>query len=1041
MFTPLSRFVPSTGKRYAAILAAVALCRPIATASPLAEIEPNGRFALRRVVAAAQPESGVITIGGALGELSLETDITTSGALLPQQIASHDYSGLPAGMPYSAFINNNTGAGTPDVVMRALDQLGGEIAFNDDDSPYGDGFASGFSSTVNADGTIHLEVSGYPDFGFSGDHAEGGDYAVHIQLNSYMETGVLFGDDVARHDFGGLQPGLPYFAYIDNRGYFGEVDTVMQALDAFGNPVAYSDDGSPIGGFFGSAFSSNVTADGAIHLEVSGYPDYGFQGSHTEFGEYFLYVQLGQTGPGIVERGDTDYYSFTGLEPGSAFTAEVVDAQFDTMLHWFDDSGNPIGSDDDGGNDLLSKLPGVVPASGVVNLAVTAYFDEFATGDHFDTGEYNLLLTHGSPISWTATGGGAWSAPGNWTGSSQPNGSAQQARLGAGLTEPPSVVIDSDVTLAALQFDNDKFAYTLASDGVHDLTLAAAAVVDAVAGVHTIAAPLVGHDGLHKVGNGTIVLTGDNTYQGPTIVSRGTLRVDGTHLGGDEYRINSGGTLAGSGVIDADVTVEGTLAPGASPGILHIAGDYTQTFFGTLQIEIGGLAAGAQHDKLLVGGAAYLDGVLEVPIVDGPGQPNYVPALGDVVTFLTADGGVAGEFGAVYSPNLHLVNSQLALRVVASGNEVQIEFVGPDSIEFADQAALAEWSDPNSWLDNAQPGVPETIDVTSVTNQSNDGAPQRIEVRDADAFTHVLSVEDDSAPIIVAIGQQRTLSAVIGVTIGNHGVIELGESYLVSSTIDVASGGQLTGSGTVVGRLTVGGDADAGQFRPGDVEVLGDYQQSSSGELVIEIKSETDYDSVQVAGVFSPGGTLTVVLPSDDSVQPGDVFPIITAESLADGDRFERVVTLGNADLVVVPIYHADGGDAQALSLEQSAVSGADGVVYALGDMNFDFSVDAADVPAFAQALRDPRSFEDGFPFVSGDIIGNIDKNGRGLDFDDIDDFATLLNMSTSELMAAMSIPEPSGFCLGVMTGALAAVRRLAASGPRVRRRSAVNYS
>src|SRR5205807_1471327 len=55
-------------------------------------------------------------------------------------------------------------------------------------------------------------------------------------------------------------------------------------------------------------------------------------------------------------------------------------------------------------------------------------------------------------------------------------------------------------------------------------------------------------------------------------------------------------------------------------------------------IEIGGLAAGSQFDRINVSGAASLAGTLRVSAING-----FTPAVGDQFTFLTA-ASVSGTF-------------------------------------------------------------------------------------------------------------------------------------------------------------------------------------------------------------------------------------------------------------------------------------------------------------------------------------------------------------------------------------------------------------
>jgi len=95
-----------------------------------------------------------------------------------------------------------------------------------------------------------------------------------------------------------------------------------------------------------------------------------------------------------------------------------------------------------------------------------------------------------------------------------------------------------------------------------------------------------GSVGLTKLGSGTLILSGNNTYSGNTTVSAGTLIVNGTQARSEigfqaqgEHFIAAGATLGGSGTIHGDTTISGIHTPGNSPGI--------QTFGGNLNYLSG----------------------------------------------------------------------------------------------------------------------------------------------------------------------------------------------------------------------------------------------------------------------------------------------------------------------------------------------------------------------------------------------------------------------------------------------------------------------
>lgn len=99
--------------------------------------------------------------------------------------------------------------------------------------------------------------------------------------------------------------------------------------------------------------------------------------------------------------------------------------------------------------------------------------------------------------------------------------------------------------------------------------------------------------GIYKVGDGTVVLTGSNVYTLGTVVHEGTLLVNntaGSGVGGAAVRVDSGGTLGGTGTIalatDTNVTVNGILSPGDSEANGGV-GTLNFTLAGTGKLEFG----------------------------------------------------------------------------------------------------------------------------------------------------------------------------------------------------------------------------------------------------------------------------------------------------------------------------------------------------------------------------------------------------------------------------------------------------------------------
>lgn len=260
------------------------LCLALLVSGPIQAAEPNNTFAEATVLA-----SGVLTV----------SDDLTPGE--------------------SGF--------APDTLLIALDQFGEIIdeTFDDDDSIFGDGTASGFTDVdVNPSGEIAFAITGFGDDFFEGDHEQEGGYETFVEVYSSL---------------GSLVSEISFNAYLD----FGAVDE-----HHFSDPL-----------WDGGTYTVNIDND------IGGITD-----------------------------GDVDFFTFTGLTPGEAFSAETVSGtSIDTFLGWYSDNGTLLETDDDAGLGFLSRIEDIVPASGKLTFAVTGHGDNGFVGAHSQEDIYDLQLT------------------------------------------------------------------------------------------------------------------------------------------------------------------------------------------------------------------------------------------------------------------------------------------------------------------------------------------------------------------------------------------------------------------------------------------------------------------------------------------------------------------------------------------------------------------------------------------------------------------------------------------------------------------------
>ncbi|MGI9177151.1 MAG: beta strand repeat-containing protein, partial [Pirellulales bacterium] len=156
----------------------------------------------------------------------------------------------------------------------------------------------------------------------------------------------------------------------------------------------------------------------------------------------------------------------------------------------------------------------------------------------------------------------------------------------------------------------------------------------------SLATVISGSGGLVKLGSGTLTITSSNTFTGNTTVSAGKLAVNGV-LGSGSLSVAAAAWLAGNGTIGGPVSVQGTLSPGNSPGLLTMQ-SLDLLASSTTAMEIGGTGRGTGYDAIDITSLSGLSfgGLLEL---------NFTSTFPDNTTFdlFGFSGSPAGTFSSV----------------------------------------------------------------------------------------------------------------------------------------------------------------------------------------------------------------------------------------------------------------------------------------------------------------------------------------------------------------------------------------------------------
>ena len=167
------------------------------------------------------------------------------------------------------------------------------------------------------------------------------------------------------------------------------------------------------------------------------------------------------------------------------------------------------------------------------------------------------------------------------------------------------------------------------------------------------------------VGSGSQLILGGSYTQ-----TANSTTVDGT-LSAPTGLTLQAGALVGAGTLVGALTSHASITAGDSttkPAKLTVTGSYTQNSTGTLNISVGGTAAG-KFGELAVSNGVSLGGTLSIKLVNG-----FVPTTTDTFTILTGSA-VSGKFATVKGTS---INSSEHFQVNYTATSVTLSVVsGP----------------------------------------------------------------------------------------------------------------------------------------------------------------------------------------------------------------------------------------------------------------------------------------------------------------------------------------------------------------------------
>ena len=475
--------------------------------------------------------------------------------------------------------------------------------------------------------------------------------------------------------------------------------------------------------------------------------------------------------------------------------------------------------------------------SGVVDLGDRTLTSQAASANSFTgqiTGTGNFIRTG----TWTQVMTGCAN---DYTGTTTISGGGRLSIDCLADGGVASGIGASSQDAANLIFNNGTLAYTGADVTTnHGFTLAGTGALDVVDSNTTLefAGAIVGSGGLRKEGQGTLVLSGANTYSGATHIRSGTLRMGSANaLGGGNVTIdNAAGAILDLNGLDTGVRA---LNGGGALGGEVLLGGATMTFFapGTGTADFGGRVTGpgaltknGTFTQVLSGCESTYDGATTI---NG----------GVLATACLADGGVASSIGLSSADATNLIINGGTLRYIGAGGYTNRRFTlgasGGNALDASGSGAIRFTSDAPVTFAAANTG--QTLTLTGTSKADNTLAARLV-----NNGTGATSLSKTGVGTWILTNSASTYTGATTITGGVLGVDKLADGGLASSlgASSAAASNLIIGNGATL-RYTGTGDATNRLF------------SLASGVTYLE-------SSGTGAIVFTDNGAVTLQSPNQD---------------------------------------------------------------------------------------------------------------------------------------------------------------------------------